>query len=135
MLSGRTVAASTTFTALTMAAGNSLQIRNSPISSVIRLLQAWVVSQAAGALRIRSPYMHDNVQGVRIGHLSANGRPLLPDHSPQLLQPQDNLTVELTGSGTAGDFDLASLLVYYEDLPGAQAQLISAEDVRSRMKN
>lgn len=53
LISGRATAPGATFTALTMAAGNSNQIRNAPFSSKIQLLSMWSFNNAAGIARIR----------------------------------------------------------------------------------
>jgi hypothetical protein len=45
---------------------------------------------------------------------------------------QDVLTVDLSGSGTAGDIETAALLFYYEDLGGIQQNLISLDELYKR---
>lgn len=135
LLSGQVTAPDTTLTALTMNAGNSLTIRNTPVDTRIWLLQAWVKAQGAGVLRIRSPQLHDNVQGVRLRTVVGEVDPLLPMGAMQRLQTQDQLVVELSGSATAGDIETASLLVYYETLPGIEMRRISAQELRERMVN
>jgi hypothetical protein len=135
VLTGFATAPSTTFTALTMAAGNSRTIRNFEPGARAYLLAAWADVQGAGQLRIRSPFIHDNVQGIRLDTVAARVLPLLPVGLKQPLQPQDELILELTGSATAGDIEQASLLIYYEDLPGADAQLFHADDIMGRVKH
>ena len=132
LLTGIATAPSTTFTSLTMAAGNSNTVRLAKPDSKIWLLNAWVDSQAAGNLRIRSPQMHDNVQGIRLGHFASEPYPLLPWGTLQNLLPQDTMTLELTGSATAGDIETASLLVYYEDLPGIAGRFAKYAEVIER---
>lgn len=135
LLTGFVTAPSTTFTGLTMAAGNSLNIRNAPIEARPQLLSAWADNQGAGNLRIRSPRMHDNTQGIRLGVVISEPRPLLPFLPRQGLYPQDTLTVELTGSATGGDIETACLLIYYPDLPGIDARLIGVEELMTRARN
>jgi len=132
LLSGFVTAPSTTFTALTICAGNSLTVRNAVEGSRVQLLAAWGKHQTAGNIRVRSPQLHDNVQGIRMYDVAADPVNLLPD---QLLEPQDTLTVEATGSATGGDLELASLLLYYDDLPGIEGRFITAADLFSRTKN
>src|SRR6266487_656652 len=124
MLIGFVTAPSTTFTALTMGAGNSLTIRNCPFDKRVLLLQAWTDSQGAGVFRVRSPKLHDNVQGIRLATVISEVKPLLPWPSLQPLFPQDTLVAELTGSATAGDIESGCMLVYYDDLPGSDARMI-----------
>lgn len=131
LLSGYATAPSTTLTALTMASGNSLTVRNSPEGSDIFLLQAWADSQTSGNVRIKSPRFHDNVQGIRLRSESSLVTPLLPARMLQRLVPQDTLTVEISGSGTAGDLEGVALLVYYADLPGVEGDYMTPEDVAS----
>ena len=135
LITGRATAPSTTFTALTMSAGNSATVRSAPLDSDILLLQAWADNQADGTFRIRSPRLHDNVQGLRLDVLAGAVEPLLPMGVPQPLIAQDDLVLELTGSGTGGDIESAALLIYYRDLPGAQARLVSPGEVMPRIAN
>lgn len=135
LLTGFATAPSTTYTALTMASGNSSTIRNADLSKGIRLLQTWVDVQAAGNWRIRSPKLHDNVQGINLNTSASDVTPLLPWHTPQRLYPQDVLTLEITGSATAGDIETACLLVHYEDLPGNAARLVGPDEIMRRGVN
>lgn len=135
ILTGYVTAPSTTITALTMASGNSLTIRNAALDTKIHLLSAWADNQGAGVLRIKSPRMHDNVQGMRLHVVASEPEPLFPLGLKQNLIPQDTLDVGLSGSATSGDVETACLLVYYENLPGVAARLIGIEELMSRMKN
>lgn len=135
VLAGQSTAPSTTFTALTMAAGNSLTVRNAPLDSMIKLIQVWGDNQTAGTLRIRSPKLHDMVQGIRVAVSASDVAPLLPLGASQRLIAQDVLTVENTGSATAGDLEGAALLVYYENLPGSDARLAKWADIMPRIVN
>lgn len=135
ILAGFATAPSTTFTALTMGAGNLLTIRNAPLESDVKLLQVWALNQAAGTLRIRSPRLHDNVQGIRLDITLGDPKPLFPWGVGQKLIPQDLLIAELTGSATGGDIEQAALLIYYANLPGADARLAAVEDVMRRGVN
>jgi len=135
LIAGQVVAPGTTFTQLAMNAGNSLTVRNAPLDSKILMLQAWADNQTIGNLRIRSPKLHDNVQGIRLCVLSSDVKPLFPWGVPQKLIAQDTLIVELTGSAVAGDIEAAGMLVYYENLPGTEARLTTLEDVMRRGVN
>lgn len=135
LIAGQATAPSTTLTALTMNAGNTLTVRNAPQDSLIALLGAWADVQGAGTLRIRSPRLHDNVQGIRLDTVVSEVKPLLPDRFMQRLQPQDTLVAELSGSATAGDIESAAMLLYYENLPGVEGRFLSAEEVHERGVN
>jgi len=133
LLTGFTTAPSTTLTALTMASGNTLAIRNAKEGSSVKILQMWVDAQAGAAIRIRSPRMHDNVQGYRAIHTASELEPLLPEGVGIKVMPQDTLTVEMTGSATAADIETACLLMHYEDLPGISGRFISPEELLAKM--
>lgn len=128
LLGGQVTAPSTTLTALTMFTGNTLTVRNSKQDQPVRLLTCWADNQGAGILRIRSPDLHDNVQGMRLPVVVSEAYPLLPGVGKQHLMPQDTLTVELSGSATAGDIEQAFLLVQYDDLPGIEGRFLTAEE-------
>jgi len=132
VITGFATAPGTTFTALTMAAGNSATIRNTPLDKKIALLTLWVDNQAAGTFRVRSPKLHDNVQGIRVDVTASDVVELMPAGVGQRLFPQDLLTLEITGSATAGDVETAALLVWYEDLPGQAARLIGIDELNKR---
>ena len=78
LLCGFVTAPSTTQTALTMATGDSLQLRSTPEGKKVRMLSPWTDQQTAGSLRVRSPRLHDNVQGIRLRSVASEVYPLLP---------------------------------------------------------
>lgn len=135
LVTGRATAPGATFTALTAATGNSFTVRAARDGTFVVLLQVWTDVQSAGTLRVRSPLLHDNVQGIRLDTVAGDVVPLLPWGLSQILTPQDPLTVELTGSATAGDVEQAALLVYYSDLPGSDANLRSWDEIVPRIRN
>lgn len=132
IISGSASAPGATLTALTMASGDSLTIRNFENGSA-HLLTAWPTGKTTlGALQIRSPRMHDNVRGIQVPNPVTPSR--IPIFSPYLqkLVPQDQLSVLISGSAGAGELMLASLLVFYEDLPGNDAKLITPDELKSK---
>jgi len=135
LISGRVTAPGATFTAATMAAGNSLQIRSAPLESDIRLISVWADNQVAGALRLRSPRMHDNVRGLQYDVSIGEVAPLMPLGAYQRLFTQDTLIAEMTGSAAAGDLENFAALIYYANLPGADARLATWEEVQRRMSH
>jgi hypothetical protein len=135
VIAGYAVAPGTTFTQVTMAAGNSLTIRNAPLDSDVRLIQAWALNNADGTMRIRSPKLHDNVQGLRFDITAGDAVPLMPMGVTQKLYPQDTLVVELTGSSTSGQIEQMALLIYYSNLSGTDARLATPDEVLRRGVN
>jgi hypothetical protein len=134
-ISGRATAPGTTFTALTPNKGDSFTISNAPLGSRVVLANVNVFSNASGVLRIRSPKLHDNAQGIRLRHNSGNPRPLLPFDIFQKLYPQDTLTAEITGSATAGQIEVAGFWIYYADLPGVASRFIDPATLKTRAVN
>lgn len=135
VVTGFVTAPSTTFTAWTMASGDSLSIRNTPEGTLIGLIEMWSDQQTAGQLRVRSALLHDNVIGMTAHSVASEVRPLLPEGGMQLLKPQDLLIVEQTGSATGGDIESGSLLVYYDNLPGADARLATWDQIKGRIES
>lgn len=135
IIGGQATAPDTTITALTMNAGNSNTVRNTNGDSNIYLLQAWADVQLTGVLRIKSPRLHDNVQGIRLQTVASEVRPLLPFKAPQALISQDTLDLGISGSATAGDLECAGFLIYYADLPGVEGRFIDGDEYRRRFVN
>jgi hypothetical protein len=135
VITGFATAPSTTFTALTMASGNSATVRNARLDARIWLLSVWADNQTAGTFRIRSPKLHDNVQGLRFDVTASDVVPFYSMGYAQRLIPQDALILEITGSAVAGDIETAGLLLWYEDLPGTAARLTTYEDIVRRGMN
>lgn len=117
-----------TLTAAVAAAGNNLQIRSADVKSKVLLLESWAFNQVAGTLRIRSPRLHDNVNGIRTRVPAASVLPKYPGIITggfgQFLIPQDTLIIEQSGSGVGGQIESNSQLIYYDSLPGISARLI-----------
>jgi hypothetical protein len=134
-ITGFVTAPGATFTPWTLAAGDSLTIRNANPAKRTMLMQFWGWNQAVGTLRIRSPKLHDNVQGLRASIIAADVEPLLPMGVNQILYPQDVLIAEQTGSGTGGQIETGSILVWYEDLPGVAGRFIDVPTLSKRLVN
>lgn len=128
--------------ALSPGTGDSFTIANFPNTSRAYILDAWSGNGSSKCqFSIRSPRMHDNVRGIRLAHQfnptlsGADGDPqiLLPSVVRQPLYSSDTLVIEV--NGTALDEALLTLLVYYEDLPGADAMLYTWEAIEPRIAN
>lgn len=121
VVTGEVTNPSTAITALTPNSGDSFTVQNASAGSDIRLLNAWAFAATAGILRIRSPKMHDFVQNMRLQDVASLPYPLLDVQEFQPLYAQDLITVEMTGDAAA--VDMASMLVWYDDLPGISGNL------------
>jgi len=115
-----------TLTTLTPSTGQSFTIRGTDTTKGTWLLNAWAFCATAGELRITSPRLHDQVQGIRNRVTAAATFPLIAgptnDAFTQRLYAQDNLTVQITGGG--GELDNACLLIGYDDLAGVAGRFI-----------
>jgi hypothetical protein len=117
-----------TLTAATACNGNSLTVRSADVKSKVSLIETWAFNQVAGTFRIRSPRLHDAVNGIRTRVPAASVLPKYPNGPQggfaQFLVPQDPLIVEQSGSAVGGQIESNSMLVYYQSLPGINARLI-----------
>ncbi|RSN70334.1 hypothetical protein D9Q81_01300 [Candidatus Korarchaeum cryptofilum] len=123
------------FTPVTPFTGDSFLVKNANPAKRTFLGSAWAYLHVEGAMRIRSPKLHDNVQGLNWTISGYAPVPVLEHDTVQTVYPQDVLTVEVTGSSTAGQVEQACLLMYYEDLPGVNARLVNWTDIAGRIKN
>lgn len=135
VVTGFVTAPSTTLTAVTLGAGDSLAVRNGREGTDIRLLNAWIDSQTAGYLQVKSPLFHDNVNGIKLFSTASEVYPLLEDSNGQILKPNDLLQMNISGSGTSGDIETGVLLIYYDDLPGTDANLATWQQVYPRIES
>ncbi len=132
VLTGFATAPSTTQTALTMGAGDSLQVKGNKENSPVKLIAAWADNQTAGYVRVRSTRMHDAAQGIRLRSVASDAENLIPQCGIQRLFQGDVLIADISGSATAGDIETAAMLLYYEDLTGSDANLITYDELLKR---
>lgn len=111
-------------------AGDSLVIRST--ASRVRLLNAWIDTDAAGFVQITSPKLHDNTRGIRYRTQAHVPQPLLPYEAMQDLYPVDTLAVTIASAAGAGKIDNLMLMVYYDDLTGQQQSLIDVPTLQRR---
>lgn len=135
VIGGQATAPGATLTALTMNAGNSLTVRFANPTTDVRLISMWANNNSAGIFRIRSPKLHDNVQGIRYRVQATDPIPFIAWGSWQKLVPQDTLIAELSGSVTGGQFEQGAALLWYADLPGSAARLANWADIVNRIVN
>lgn len=133
VLQGSVGSPGTTVTDLVARSGDSFTVRSFPFESGAFLEGVWAKSSTRGLIRVRSPRLHDNVQGIRLQYQTATPQNLLPDEAEQRLFPQDVLVVSATGAAAAEA--AGALTVYYRDLPGTDARLAMWEQVKPRVVN
>ena len=117
-----------------MAAGDTLAVRNLREGTQAHLLNMWADNQAAGILQVKSPLFHDDVTGINAGIVASEVMPLMPYGLGQRLYSQDTMSVKQSGSGTGGDIESGTLLLYYDDLLGADANLKTPAEVLPRIQ-
>lgn len=134
VVSAKGTAIGATIAALAAVTGDTLVVPSFNDPKKAWLLQAWANVQVAGTLRIKSPKMHDNVNGLRVGTIINDTAPIMPWRAPQRLYPNDTISVELAGSAVAGDVEHVVQLQAFEEVPGQAGQLLSIDEVMRRIK-
>lgn len=123
-----------TLTTLTPSTNTSFTVRGTDTSKNAWLGTGWAFNATAGEFVIKSPRLHDNVQGVRNRVTAALTAPLFnTPFNPmarQRLFAQDNLTVQISGGGA--ELDCGAVLIYYEDLAGVAGRFVDYPTVLSK---
>lgn len=138
-VSGFATAPGAVLTPWTMATGDSLAVRAAMPNSNIWLLGAWSWNQVAGVMRVRSPRLHDNVEGLRMRtpvNIVVNKIPQRDVMgAAQKLFTQDTLIIEQSGSAVGGQIETGSLLIWYDDVPGVQGRYIDQPTLKKNGVN
>lgn len=133
VVSGRVTNPGATITAVTANTGDSFAVRNFDPGAGAYMLSMWARSATAGVARVRSPRLHDNQQGYRARIPATNSDPVWPLGAKQVLYAQDTLILEQSGGGA--ETDSMSILNYYSDLKGSDANLVTWESVKDRIED
>lgn len=132
LVAGQATFTNNVLTVLVPNTGQTFTIRNTAPNTDIRLISMWAYQQAAGVFRIRSPRLHDNVNGIRMQEATKAPQPNLAPVPLQKLYPQDLLILEIAAADAAGNIELGFFLVYYVDIPGIAARFIDMPALMSR---
>lgn len=127
-----TTAAGSSGTAATALSGDSLVVKNARRDSGVFLIGHWFDNQTAGYHQISWPTGHDTTRGYRVRAAASEVRNVVPRGVKHRLQPQDSISAIIAGSGTAGDVETGVALLWYEDLPGTSARLLTFAELRER---
>jgi len=120
-------------TRLTMFGEDSNVIRNFKAGSKAYLLQSWIESESAGVDcfgYIRSPRLHDNVNGIQY---VSNSCSLGLYGKMQSMIAQDNLNLFTGTLIGAAEYDIHHHLIYYEDLPQAMGKYATWDEIKDKM--
>lgn len=121
---GATVSEMKPFTGQTF----TVRATNSPVE----LINAWGENATGGTMRVRSPRLHDNTQGIRWRVSKALPQMLMPYDANETLYPTDVLTFEQ--SGGAAEVDTGYLLLHYDNIEGSNANVRSWAEVQSQIQ-
>jgi hypothetical protein len=124
-----------TFTAAAVAAGNSdsLTIRNFPQQNRARIIEIVRRHGTAGAVRVLSPLMHDNVTGMTWYTSENPSLHEMPEYFGQPVQPGDTLAIQCTGASNAHCSVI--IVLYYDNLTGASANLFNISDIAGSVRS
>lgn len=133
-IAGKASNPSSTYTAITLNSGDSANVRSFPSSAKAALHFISRQGTTAGAVRVRSPRLHDATRGLTYlpGETPTSAN-LLPPQVGQPVYSVDALIIEVTG-GTA-ESDAAALGFYYDDLPGSSAILRDVATIQGSLVN
>ncbi len=123
-----------TFIASAAVAGDSFTVRSFAPSDSALLENIMWQGQSSDGVRVRSPLLHDNVQGIQYFPGETPVRRLLPYGFAQKLNPQDTLVLEQNFQ-TNAQVDTGALSIYYSNLGGSAARLHMPQDVLPNIKS
>lgn len=120
-------------TALTMNTGDSLAVRAFGEAVTAKVEGLWTQQATAGFIRLRSPRMHDNVQGIRLAAPAALPQNLMPNELEQRVYQTDTLIAEIQGGGA--EVDSMAIQMYYDGVSAGAARLATWEQVKPLIVN
>jgi hypothetical protein len=114
-------------------AGDSVNIPNFAAGTPASLLAVSGGAVASGIIRIRSPLIHDQAQGLRLVRGAGPQVVFAPPDAPQPLFAQDHLIIETSAGATAKS--VVAWWIYLSNMPGAAANLRTAQEVEAATVN
>lgn len=120
-------------TAVTVAPGDTLQVRNFDPPANAYLESIIFKGGQSVTVRVLSPLFHDAVRGITFISAQAPTQFTLPREAGQKLQPQDVLTLQALSGGA--NSSAVVLQHYYENVGGASARLVSWADIAGNIAN
>ena len=120
-----------TFGALAAVAGDTLVVRSLSPQQEAVLVDFGCKHATAGMIRVRSPFLHDDVNGIRSRTLAADPSGVMGIENNQTLRAQDTLIVESTGGAAAEQVSYWQL-AYYGQIAGGPSKYITADELDAR---
>lgn len=120
-----------TFGALAAVTGDTLTVRSLGQGDDARLMAFGRKGATAGMTRLRSPFLHDDVNGIRSRVLAADASSVIDMDGLQRLRAQDPLIFESTG-GASAEQESGWILIYYGTLQGDTSVYIGAAELEQR---
>lgn len=115
--------------------GDSLTVKNSRDGARILTVGQLMLNQTAGFQQIVHPSGHDTTRGYRQRANNILSHSGMPFGFAMPLQAQELLAITVAGSATAGDVEQGGLLIFYEDSPFINANLITLDTLKSRTQD
>lgn len=115
-------------------AGDSMTIKNAQRAAGVGIISLWQKNQVAGFGQIITPSGHDTTRGYRISAPLGVNIASNPLGVRMPMQPQETISALIAGSAVGGDVEQMSALIWYGDLPGIDARLITAAQAESRIE-
>lgn len=112
--------------------GDSLVVKNG--KGAIAIIAGWCTRQVAGFSQLIFPSGHDTTRNWRVGIPITTGSIAMPLDMRMEVQAQETLSSTIAGSAVAGDIELDSFLLWYQDFPGISMRSITAAQVESRVE-
>jgi hypothetical protein len=124
---------SAALTNITVAPGDTLQVKQFSDTSKAVLENLIIKGGQAATIRVTSPTLHDPVRGITLISAQAPTTLSLPREVGQPLTRGDVLTVQ-ANSGAANS-TVVALQNYYEDMNGVDANLVHWSDISGYINN
>ena len=87
-----------------------------------------------GPIEVKSPKLHDNNLGIHFAK-STQFNNNLPITFPQILYSQDNMDLLAVDTLGAGEWDVFTFEIYYEELIGNMGNYVTWDSLKGKIKN
>jgi hypothetical protein len=112
--------------------GDSLTIKNCHGNAQVAAF--WANNQVEGFHQLIVPSGHDTTRNWRTMVEAVDITPRNVLGVPWEMEPQEAIAATISGSATAGDIETGHLLMFYKNLPGTDARLITWEQLLERLE-